>query len=310
VALFSRVDRTFNLELVRAGDVVIEELHTGGAEPRRDRFADDDAALAAFRRRVVELVDEGWRLSLADADLDHPVATDPELEARIASASDAERTGLLAVYADWLGERGDPCGELAALRARDERGHTPELGAAIQRVELARELELFGLLTRLPNHRDSAAMLWRDGWIDGYDFVTTSGTLAMFALLAPMARFVRALVFRQQHTVEVRSAIAVWPRRAQLRRLVVPHTGYAQELLDVLPGLDDLTMHVGNRVRGHATVRRLVLYGNNAPRSKLAGEWPAVREVVLRYRGKRPEVDDVLAEASLPAHPVVTVEAQ
>ena len=307
MALFSRDDRTFNLELARTGTVVVEELHVGGAGARRDVHPDEATALAAFRRRVVELVGEGWKLSLADADLDRPVARDPDLEAKIVGAGDAERPGLLAVYADWLSERGDPCGDLASLHARKAAAPDGELGAAIQQLELRRELDLFGLLSQLPNHRDKIRPLWRDGWIEGYDIATSSGTHALLALLAPMARFVRSLVFRHSHSPGVRSAIGMWPHRAQLRNLVVPHTGYAQELLDVLPGLRALTMPVVQVAHGHPGVERLILELGDVRRGRLSGVWPAVREVVLRFRGvgPAPQPIDILDDAALPGAPSV-----
>jgi hypothetical protein len=241
------------------------------------------------------------------------IACDPALEAQIAQANDGQRSALLAVYADWLGERGDACGDLAALRARDERTHTAELGAAIQKLELAREVDLFGLLTRLPNYRSGVVMMWRDGWIDGYDFVSSQGTLARLALLAPMARFVRTLVFRHEHSEGVRSAIGTWKRRGQIRRLALPPTAWAQELLDVLPGLDELTMPAGTRTaHGHPAVRTLVLSVRDVRKGKLTGSWPAVRRVVVRYsgRGKPPSALDIVDEAALPGDAEIVVHTQ
>ncbi len=315
MALFLRDDRSYSLELVRRGDVVVEEEQAAGRRPRHDRCADAPAALTEYRRRVLRLVADGWRVSRLDADLDHPVAGEPALEAQIIDADGDERAGLLAVYDDWLGEHGDPCGPLAALRARDPHpalalraAHHAELGAAIQRFELTHELELFGLLRQLPDHRHAAAMMWRDGWIDGYDFVTTSGTLALFALLAPMARFVRTLVFRKEHSSGIRPALAVWPRRDRVRALAVARTVFTQELLDILPGLGELTMPVGNRAKGHPGVRRLVLEVGD-DHGTLQGTWPAVQEVLIRHRGrgKRPTADELLGSASLPARPAVTI---
>jgi uncharacterized protein (TIGR02996 family) len=307
LALFSRDDRTFNLELARSGSTVVEEMHVAGSGPHRTDHGDDATALAAFRRRVLELVGEGWKLSLPDGDLARPIARDPELEAKIVDAGDDARPGLLAVYADWLSERGDPCGDLASLRARKELATDPALAAAVQQLELRREVDLFGLLTQLENHREGARPVWRDGWIDGYDIATSQGTLASFALLAPMARFVRALVFRHSHSPGVRSAIALWPQRAQITSLVVPHTGYAQELLDVLPGLRSLTMPVSTTVRGHAGVSRLVLELGDVRRGRLTGTWPAVTEVVLRYRGvgAAPKPIDLIDDAALPGRPEI-----
>jgi len=313
VALFSKDGRTFNLELVRDGDTIVEEQHVAGDGPRRRRFADAAAALAGFRDRVLELIADDWKLSATDDDLAHPLARDPDVEQRIATATDTDRRGLLAVYADWLGERGDPCGDLAAPRARSERGHTAELGAAIQRLELARERDLFGIGAALPNYRSNVVAVWRDGWIDGYDLATPSGTVTTLALLAPMARFVRALTFQHQQSTSIRSAIATWPRREQIRKLVLPHTAWAQELLDVLPGLDELEMPVSLRdLRGHPHVRSLVLSVADVRKGKLGGAWPAVQRVVVRYhgRGEPPSALDLIDEAALPAKPEIVVRVE
>lgn len=122
-----------------------------------------------------------------------------------------------------------------------------------------------------------------------------------------MARFVRSLVFRHSHSPGVRSAIGMWPHRAQLRNLVVPHTGYAQELLDVLPGLRALTMPVVQVAHGHPGVERLILELGDVRRGRLSGVWPAVREVVLRFRGvgPAPQPIDILDDAALPGAPSV-----
>lgn len=284
MALFSREDRTFNLELTRQGNAVTEQLHVGGSPPRAVPYLNEAAALDAFRRRVLEIVEDGWRLSLADADLDRPVARDELQEHAIVQCGEGdedERAARLAVYRDWLIDHGDPCGELASLRARQETDPDPTLGGAIQQLELARERELFGLLTALPNFRDGLKPLYRHGWIDGFEVATSSGTLTTFSLLAPMSRFVRRLVLLRTHSPEFRSAVALSSRRGQIRTLELGTHGYAQELLDVLPNLHTFQILGGTPVlRGHPGVKKLVALVERG--GGLHGSWPSLRELELR----------------------------
>src|SRR5262249_30315741 len=151
--------------LVREGRVVHE---TGRYGVRRDTHPGETDARAAFERRAIALVGDGWQLVEPDGDLGTPVAADPVQEHAILDAID-DRPERLAVYTDWLLERGDPCGELASLRARHERDRDRNLGALIQRAELAHDRALFGLAHVAPSPRGVVRPVWRDGWIDAFD---------------------------------------------------------------------------------------------------------------------------------------------
>lgn len=147
---------------------------------------DGRAARIAYYLRVAELLETGWRrtsrfaddLPLAD-ELPFPVEDDPARE----------------VYRDWLLERGDPRGELVALRSAD-----PLDARAIASLEKTRGVELFGLFAMLPRTwRDDISFVWRRGWID--EIVVQHGRIAgpgdelvHAALHAPMARFARYLM--------------------------------------------------------------------------------------------------------------------
>jgi hypothetical protein len=311
VALFSRSDRTFNLELERAGTELVERVHLDGTPAKRTEFADAAAAFGGYLRRIAELVEEGWQLAVADTDLVRCVASDPALEARIAGDED------LSVYADWLIEHGDPCGELASLRARAEVKPSVELGLAIDELERTRAEELFGLFALLPGRQD-LVLHWRRGWIDELEVPAGTspifrprhpssgnaplGTLVAAALLAPMARFTRRLSFNRLHTPFVRAVIAMSPRRDRLRSLAMVHPDHAQELLDALPGLEELVMPAGAQTpRGHANVRTLSLGVTTLNTTDLLlGEWPALETLEIRSRF---EISAALAQ--LGDHPLM-----
>jgi hypothetical protein len=294
VALFSRADRTFNLELAREGTTLIERLHVGDTTTKRTEHATEHAALAAYRRRFREILDEQWHLTLGDDDMARPVACDPAAEAAISAAAISDQDDHLSVYADWLIEQGDPCGELASLRARDQRVHEPELTVAIKELETTRADEIFGLYAGLYD-QSQIRFDWSRGWVTTIDVGAASqppyrhhpesslGTLVSLALLAPIARFVRRLNFLRIHTSDVRSAIATSPRRHSIRQLGLTSRQHAQELLDVLPKLDELVMPTGAVVRGHPAVTSIALHqsGPDLPPGLLEGEWPALHTLSI-----------------------------
>ncbi|MDB4959960.1 MAG: Molybdate metabolism regulator [Myxococcales bacterium] len=313
MALFSRADRTFNLELAREGSALVERVHLDHADTQREQHDSEHAALAAYRQRFVEIVNEGWHLVLGDPDIARPVACDPTIEAAI-SIDDREQ---LAVYADWLIERGDPCGELAALRARAEAAPTPALTTAIAELEEARGDEIFGLYAGLVD-QGVIELAWTHGWVTTirvgqreparpppyrHHPESSHGTLVGIVLLAPIARFVRHLEFPRVHTSDVRSAIATSPRRDSIRQLTVTSPHHVQELLDVMPKLEILAMPAGTKVRGHASVDtiKLAIDTPEVIPDLLQGEWPSLRSVSITSRRDISAALAMLAERPLMA---------
>jgi uncharacterized protein (TIGR02996 family) len=295
------------IQLERGGAVLVE--YAPPSPLRKIDYPNERAALAIFRKRVVELVKEHWHLRIADTDIGGAVASDPAIEAAILASTDPDQ---LAVYADWLLERGDPCGELAALRSRlDERseatrggdptgfaggaggsaprGIDPALRPAIASLEAARGYELFGsfadLIVALPEHRDTVALLWSHGWIEGLELARTQiGTLVAFALHGPMARFVRRLVVRRDvYIPAVCYALRSSPRRTAIRRLEVADPDDAAELLAVLPGLDEVTLAAGASTGdGHDRVHTATVIVDRPCDHLMIGRWPALETLTVR----------------------------
>jgi uncharacterized protein (TIGR02996 family) len=271
MAKFMRDGETAPRSLVRAGTVVTDN-------DQRSTYATELEALAAFDRRANDLVDEGWGVIEVDNDLGLPRACDEAQERAILAAGD-DRDDRLAVYTDWLIERGDPCGELASLRARNEKDNDPALAALIQRFELQHERPLFGLFHGVRAPRGVVKLVWRRGWVDALDIATSSDTFVSLALLAPVARFVRGLVFQRQVARRVCRALARSPRRDHIRRLQLAF-GDVQPVLDALPALDTLALNASMFIeRGHPRVRRIELasFGTNT----LDGRWPGVDTLAL-----------------------------
>jgi hypothetical protein len=144
---------------------------------------DTRAARIAYYMRTVELIESGWRRTSRFADdlletdeLPFPIKDDAALE----------------VYRDWLLERGDPRGELVALRSAE-----PLDTHAISSLQKTRGVELFGLFGMLPwALREEVGFLWRRGWIDEIVIphrFRRFEELIHAALHAPMARFARYL---------------------------------------------------------------------------------------------------------------------
>lgn len=308
--LFSRSDRTFQLELVREGRRLVERLHVGGAAPEESEHADEAAAIAAHRDRVISLLADDWTLAWAYDDVAWPVACEPAMEAAILDARDeGDRADRLAVYTDWLIERGDPCGELAVLRALVERASDRDAEARIAQLERRHADALFGPFAAYPQSPDRGEvyLVWAGGWIEGLDFGTASGTLVTLALHAPMARFLRRIAFRRTAPESVGSAIALAPRRRAIRQLDLPaRISYAHELLDALPALEELTLVGGTRTdRGHARVRSLALVideplSHSFP-AWLTGAWPALERLRIDARVEEGGLAALLESADLPS---------
>jgi len=300
--LFSRSDRTFQLELTRDGCALIEHMHVGNREPVRTTFATEQEAIRAHREKVVALiVDEGWQVASVYDDAAWPVARDLAMEQGILDAED-DRRERLAVYTDWLIERGDPCGELAALRGRGDRS-APGLDEAIAQHEALHADALFGPICALPATTGPRGLVWRweDGWIEGFELDSAPATLLNLALHSPMARFVRRLVIRWRFSEAIGPSLAMWPRRDQIRVLELQHASkHAHEIIDALPQLLQVAMPAGSRTpSGHATVRRLELAIDNE-HCALHGQWPALQVLRLRAISDAPRLDEMLLGSQLP----------
>lgn len=300
--LFSRSDRTWQLELTRDGHVLIEQVHLGTHTPQRTEYPTEDDAIKAHRERVVKLiVEDEWQVASVNDDAAWPVARDLAMEQAILDATD-DRRERLAVYTDWLIERGDPCGELAALRSRADRDPIAIVEAVAQH-EAQHADALFGPISALPPSTSPRGLVWhwQDGWIEAFELDGTSATQLNLALHAPMARFVRRLIIRWRFSPAIGPALAMWPRRGQIRALELQHASqHAHEILDALPALEHVAMPAGSRTpKGHPTVRSLELAVDNEHR-RLVGPWPALRALRLRAISDAPGLDELFLGALLP----------
>jgi len=300
--LFSRTDRTFQRELIRDGRVLIDQIHLGTLEPTRIEFATEQEAIEAHRKMVVKwIVEEEWQVVAVNDDAAWPVARDPGMEQAILDASD-DRRERLAVYTDWLIERGDPCGELAALRARADRDAL-ELVEAISLHEAQHADALFGPISALPATTGPRGLIWhwQDGWIEAFELDNATATVLNLSLHAPMARFVRRLIVRWRFSPAIGPALAMWPRKSQIRVLQLLHAStHAHEILDQLPGLEQVAMPAGSRTpKGHAMVTSLEL-AIDKEHSELLGSWPALRHLRLRAISDSPAFDALFTGSHLP----------
>lgn len=126
-------------------------------------------------------------------------ATEAELlEAIYASPHDKS---VREVYADWLGDRGDPRGELIMLQLT---GRDPARAAEIVR---AHGEEWFGMLARLP--RDGWLLGWWGGFVETMLYERKAGDrMAAYASSADIGRavgqaFIHPAASRLVHTVRV-----------------------------------------------------------------------------------------------------------
>ena len=259
----------------RSGTLLAE--HAPPAAPTRMDYPNERAALAIFRKRITELVINGWQLSRGDVDIGGPTAVDPRVERELRDHLDPEQ---IAVYNDWLIEHGDPCGELAALRAK---------AAPHDELVATRGYELFGcfhdLVTAMPAYRRTIEPQWAHGWIEGWLLDRLNlGTLFGFALHAPMARFARRLVVRFGcHGPTLRYAIARSAHRTAIQALELAEHGMAAHLLGALPAVETLAMPADETCDGHATVRTLTLeIGAGRTRSLFSGRWPLLERLTIQ----------------------------
>jgi hypothetical protein len=273
VAELAKPGKTILVE--RSGTLLAE--HAPPAAPTRMDYPNERAALAIFRKRITELVINGWQLGRGDTDIGGPVAVEPRLERELAAHLEPAQ---LAVYNDWLIERGDPCGELAALRSR---------GVPTTELETARGYELFGcladLLVAMPAYRPTLEPQWTHGWIEGWLLDRLNlGTLVAYALQAPMGRFARRLIVRFGcHAPTLRYALARSSRRDAIHTLELAERGMATHLLGALPALETLAMPGGETCDGHPQVRTLALQIAAGRTTQLiSGAWPALERLTIR----------------------------
>lgn len=299
-ARYAQHGTVFEIELVRAGTLLVERRF--GTEVTRDeqRYPTDLAATRAYYERTAELLETRWR-RISACEIEPERAPHPALTAAAASGDPAAR----AVYHDWLLEHGDACGELAALRAVDS---TPEVARRIDEVERERGVELYGLLAVLgPAWWAQFELGWRDGWIesitarhvfmtDGRAMTTLEARTALHSLLhAPMSRFVRHLVLDDEFLAHAEDDLERCPHLRGIDELtLLGRAPSLQELQPRLPGLRRISLLGGIRSLGHAGVESMVLTIRPDAPAWLLGRWPALRSLELRLeRCDRGVVDSV-----------------
>jgi hypothetical protein len=283
MARFTRGDETITLE--REGNAIIEIAAFGPA--RRD-LHDERAALIAYYARIAELLEDRWIRATPFVD----DLVDDEEPALVAEVEAGDRDAL-AVYTDWLLDRGDPRGELAVLRAAPE----PD-DRKIASLERTRGVELFGPLSALgPRWRDQFTYVWRDGWVDEivfhewrserYVLTPPDREVMQHALHAPMARFVRWLTVDDWYVTPIWECLGDCTCLAQIRG--VHHncvTICYRVMLEALPALEELELLRTSIVEaGHPRVRRLRVTVDE-DRLEIRGAWPSLKtlEIVAKQR--------------------------
>ncbi len=304
MARFSRLDRS-PIELSRHGRTIVE--HTVFGDARRE-LHDERAARLAYHVRVIELLEDGCHRDTPFID-DLVVDEQPGLVAAIEAGDPDAR----AVYRDWLLDRGDPRGELIALRTAAE----PD-PRAIASLEKRCGLELFGPLCMAPQRwRKQFELAWRDGWIDEIAFgwqedrVIPSVEMMQHVLHAPMARFVRSLVVDSFYARTIAECLAGCTCVARIRNLRLTNTWCDATLLAALPALEELAVDDDDApVRGgHLHVRRLrMVVRHGIP--ELDGDWPALRRLELVVKSPIGAMRGMLALLDQPALREVTIETQ
>ena len=267
------------IELVREGTTIVE--HTAFGTAHRT-LHDERAALIAFYARALELIAERWVRQTPFVD-ELVVVPEPELVAQI----DAGDRDALDVYTDWLLDRGDPRGELAALRRADTADERK-----IASLEKTRGVELFGPLSMVPRTwREQFAYVWRSGWIDEVIFrqVDVEGRhppdpeLMQHALHAPMARFVRWLSVDLWYVTPIWECLGACTCLQRIRG--VRYSGSVQcfrEMLDQLPALEELELFEADTTTGgHPRVRRLRMAVRSDSTLDVRGAWPSLRRLEL-----------------------------
>jgi len=290
MAKFSRGED--QVELVREDRAIVERAAFG--EARRE-LHDERAALIAYYARIAELLDDRWIRTTPFVD-ELVVVEEPALVAAI----DAGDRDALAVYTDWLLDRGDPRGELAVLRAAP----TPD-ARKISSLEKTRGVELFGPLSTLGRRwRDQFTYVWRDGWVDEIAFhYATDETylltppdheLMQHVLHAPMARFARWLAVDDWYVTPIWERLGDCTCLAHIRGLRHDAvTNCFAEMLDELPALEELELlRTSITTGGHPRVRRLRVTIDD-DRLDIRGEWPSLRTIEIVC--KRPVDADQLA---------------
>jgi hypothetical protein len=291
VAHFTRGDDW--VELMLDGEAVIER--TAHADARRV-LHDARAALIAYYRRIAELLDDRWIRTTRFVD-DLAVTPEPELVAQ----ADAGDRDALTVYTDWLLDRGDPRGQLAALRTEPDPDHR-----RISSLERRCGVEVFGPLASMGRRwLDCFTYVWRDGWVDEilFHYPVTSDSpsppdreVMQHALHAPMARFARWLQVDDWYVTPIWECLGACTCTHKIRGVrCVGVLHVYKEMLDNLPGLEELEAQRTSWVLGgHPRIRRMRLTVDD-DRLEVRGEWPSLRtiELVCKRHVTRDELRDL-----------------
>lgn len=214
---------------------------------------------------------------------------DVELQAAIVDAAPHDRTAAIMVYADWLQERGDPCGEYLALCAA---------GQGTDREHELRTV-LIGRFASDPRLQ----LRWSDGFLEQVDIVRSGAPpreelrdVLADLLRLPIARLLRAL---HSHFQDARSMsellLAIGPPPMLERLALGPRGGFdgranptsadVRPLFDRLPRLRELELCAHTLVLGPAPrleVARLIGEITDPVLCEVAG-WRALRSLYLGY---------------------------
>jgi hypothetical protein len=291
VAHFTRSDDW--LELMLDGSALIERTAHADA---RQVLQDERAALIAYYRRIAELLDDRWIRTTRFVD-DIVLAEEPALVADV----DAGDRDALAVYTDWLLERGDPRGELAALRLEPEPDRR-----RINSLERRCGVEVFGALASMrPRWWDCFTFVWRAGWVDEILFhypVTNASPsppdkeVMQHALHAPMARFARWLQVDDWYTPPIWECLGDCTCLRKIRGVRCAGALHVyKEMLDNLPALEEIEAQRTSWVLGgHPRVRRMRLTVDE-DHLEIRGDWPSLKkiELVLKRQVTRDELSDI-----------------
>jgi len=263
--------RAATVTLERAGARLVE--HAPPASPDVRDYPNERAALAIFRKRLVELLTGGWLITRDDEDL-RPVASWPAMEARLRERFDPDQ---ISVYNDFLIDRGDPCGAAAAQRVTSPTVET--FGCFASLAETVRSIPL------------SLVPQWEHGWMSGVHVRNPRSARALALLLgAPIARFLSRLEIDGHDVRELASMLRGSPYRARIRELTALETYAANTLPEVFPALERATL---GSASGHKTIRELVLQVRPYAASLIAGDYPALEHLTLRVGAP---ADDELVE--------------
>jgi hypothetical protein len=285
-ARFAQSGTVFEIELAREQTELVERRLGPSSSVERRGFSDERAAIHAYFERIAELVETKWERRSPCEHVEES-ATSELLEGVTAGDPTA-----IAVYNDWLLDRGDPRGELASLRAAEP---DPEVASEIELVEREHAIELFGLLAVLhPRYREQFELIWRNGWIDtviarhkwfsdgGGMYGEDAREAVHHVLHAPMARFVRRLELDGSFA----HACATFRGCRHTRRIRAIRLVEARsiDVIDAFPELEELET-TAIATRGHPSVRTLTLRAGRGAIVNLTDDWPRLQRLAIILDG-------------------------